>query len=248
MTRKELVKKLAEHLEVTSAYLGAPTFAYQVGDYTVDRHGSILDAGGQTVTLEELLEDGVKEEMELGNTDVSEREPVFLEVGIPLEGYEGKSLRNLLHLIYNNQLLIKKALELKNDLVSEEIIDALKQERMTTLEHFKEAMNKVDCPHIDFDYDKETITFKLDTNGEASEKVQAATQLLGLVNICARRRKRNVTAKTKSTDNEKFTFRTWLLHLGMIGDEYKLARKVLLQNLPGNSAFRRPVKGEAANG
>jgi hypothetical protein len=247
MTRKELVKKLAEHLETTSTYLGAPTFAYQVGDYTVDRQGSIFDAGGESVTLVEVLEDRVKEEMELENTDVFEREPVFLEVGIPLEGYEGESLRNLLHLIYNNQPLIKKALELNNDLVNQEMVEALKQERMATLEHFKGAMAKTDSPYIDFDYDKETITFKLETNGEP-EKMHAATQLLGLVNLAARRRKRNVTAKTKSTDNEKFTFRTWLLNLGMIGDEYKLTRKVLLQNLPGNSAFRRPVKGEVANG
>jgi hypothetical protein len=247
MTRKELVEKLAEHLGTTSAYLGVPTFAYRVGDYTVDRDGSIRDADGEAVMLENLLKNGVREEMELENTDVLAGEPFSLEVGIPLEGYEGKSLRNLLHLIYNNQPLIKKALELNNDLVSEEMIEALKQERMTTLEHFKEAMAKVNCSHIDFDYNKETITFKLYTNGEP-EKMHAATQLLGLVNIAARRRKRNVTAKTKSTDNEKFTFRTWLLNLGMIGDEYKLARKVLLQNLPGNSAFRRPVKGEAANG
>jgi len=51
MTRKELVKKLAEHLEVTWAYLGVPTFAYQVGDYTVDRHGRILDGEGRVVGL-----------------------------------------------------------------------------------------------------------------------------------------------------------------------------------------------------
>lgn len=246
MTRKELAKKLARHLEITAAYLGAPTFAYQVGDYTVDRHGLILDAGGHEVTLEELLESGVRGEMELENGDVLEREAVSLEVGIPLEGYDGKSLRNLLCLIYNNQPLIKKSLELSRDLVSEEMIEALKQEQASTLNCFKETVAKVECPQINFDYDKETITFKLDISGEP-EKMQAATHLLGLVNIAAKRRKRNVTAKIKSTDNEKFTFRTWLLSLGMIGDEYKLSRKVLLQNLSGNSAFRKPVKEARAN-
>ncbi|NLA10906.1 MAG: hypothetical protein GX883_02125 [Firmicutes bacterium] len=63
-------------------------------------------------------------------------------------------------------------------------------------------MARVECPQIDFDYDKETITFKLDVSGKP-EKVQAATHLLGLVNIAAKRRKRNVTAKIKSTDSEK---------------------------------------------
>jgi len=43
--------------------------------------------------------------------------------------------------------------------------------------------------------------------------------------------------KTEST-NEKFTFRTWLLRLGLIGDEFKTARLHLLANLEGDSAWR----------
>lgn len=42
----------------------------------------------------------------------------------------------------------------------------------------------------------------------------------------------------KETDNEKYTFRCFLLRLGMIGTEYKITRKILLRNLTGNSAFR----------
>jgi len=247
MTRKELVHKLAQHLEVTPVYLAAPSFAYQVGDYTVDRHGSILDAQGQVVGLEELLRNlGTKEEAQveatLNQETADKTESTILQVEIPLEGYEGKSLRNLLHLLYNNQPLIKKSLGLKSDLVSEEIIAALMQERMVTLDHFNKALEGVNCPHIDFDFYKEIITFKLDTDEVNPEKVEATTKLLAQANINARRLKRNVAAKVKVTDNEKFTFRTWLLRLGMVGDEYKLARKILLQNLSGNSAFRKPAK------
>ena len=48
--------------------------------------------------------------------------------------------------------------------------------------------------------------------------------------------------KTKST-NEKYTFRTWLLRLGMIGKEFETARMWLLSNLEGDIAFKngRPV-------
>ena len=38
---------------------------------------------------------------------------------------------------------------------------------------------------------------------------------------------------TADTDNDKYTFRCFLLRLGFIGSEYKAARKVLLKNLPG---------------
>lgn len=47
------------------------------------------------------------------------------------------------------------------------------------------------------------------------------------------------TAQTVEADNEKYTFRCFLLRLGFIGDEYKMARKILLQNLTGDGAFRR---------
>ena len=33
--------------------------------------------------------------------------------------------------------------------------------------------------------------------------------------------------------------RTWLIRLGMNGDEFKATRKVLLAKLTGNSSFRR---------
>ena len=40
------------------------------------------------------------------------------------------------------------------------------------------------------------------------------------------------------TDNEKYSFRCFLLRLGYIGDEYKEARKMLLQHLSGSSSHR----------
>lgn len=52
------------------------------------------------------------------------------------------------------------------------------------------------------------------------------------------RTQKRVTASEKEVDNEKYAFRCFLLRLGFIGSEYKQARKFLLQNLNGNSAFK----------
>ncbi len=41
-----------------------------------------------------------------------------------------------------------------------------------------------------------------------------------------------------ATTNEKYTFRTWLLRLGLIGEEFKTTRNFLLENLDGDIAFR----------
>ena len=50
--------------------------------------------------------------------------------------------------------------------------------------------------------------------------------------------------RTQSS-NEKYTFRTWLLRLGLIGNEFKTARTHLLKNLDGNSAWKDPAQAEA---
>ena len=47
-----------------------------------------------------------------------------------------------------------------------------------------------------------------------------------------------VVNKPDASDNEKYAFRCFLLRLGMIGEEYKPVRKVLLRRLTGSSAFR----------
>ncbi len=41
------------------------------------------------------------------------------------------------------------------------------------------------------------------------------------------------------TESAKYDFRVFLLHLGLIGDEFKTARKHLIAALPGDSAFKR---------
>ena len=52
------------------------------------------------------------------------------------------------------------------------------------------------------------------------------------------RTQKRVTSTEKPTDNEKYAFRCFLLRLGFIGAEYKAARKILLKNLSGSSAFK----------
>lgn len=42
------------------------------------------------------------------------------------------------------------------------------------------------------------------------------------------------------SENEKYTFRVWLLRLGLIGDEFKTARTHLLDHLEGNIAWKNP--------
>lgn len=49
---------------------------------------------------------------------------------------------------------------------------------------------------------------------------------------------RSASPKKTVSENEAFTFRTWLLRLGLIGDEFKTARLHLLKHLEGDKAWR----------
>lgn len=70
-----------------------------------------------------------------------------------------------------------------------------------------------------------------------ADEVKASTHLIAALCEMARNQKR-ITAKEKSTDNDKYAFRCFLLRLGFIGAEFKDERKILLRNLSGNSAFK----------
>ena len=71
-----------------------------------------------------------------------------------------------------------------------------------------------------------------------ADSVKACTHFIAALCEMSRNAKR-VTATEKPVDNEKYAFRCFLLRLGFIGDDYKGARKILLRNLKGSSAFSK---------
>ena len=246
MERKEIIKALGEHFGVEPKYMGVPSFAYQIETaeetYTVDRAGKITTSEGIEVELETLLNARKMEE----TIEPTAIETTTIEVAVPMEGHTGITLRNLVNMIYSKQALIKNSLGITGNIIEPEFCKGINEGKIESLHDFRAAIESIGtnkCPGISFDFNNSTVTFKF-LEGEASpEKVQAYTQLVGLLNKNAKTLK-HASAKAKDTDNDKFTFRVFLISLGMVGDEYKMARKVLLENLEGNSAFRSGKKPE----
>ena len=223
MSRKEMVNALGEHLGIKPKYLGAPSFAYQVGEFTVDRQGIITNKAGEQVELEIIL---------AAREPIVETDVTAIEVTVPLDGHDGKTLTNLVNMVYSKQTLIKKALSLETNMVEQELVDQLKESE-PTIEEFL-SLAKGSSRGIIFN--REGITFT-STNTEP-EAIKAFTDLVGLLNVKAKELK-YASPKPVDTDNGKYTFRAWIMRLGMLGPEYKTTRKVLLQNLSGNTAFRK---------
>lgn len=69
-------------------------------------------------------------------------------------------------------------------------------------------------------------------------KVRANITLALAISAQAINQKKTVMRKTGISENPAFTFRTFLLRLGLIGTEYKNVRAHLLENLPGDKAWR----------
>ena len=69
-------------------------------------------------------------------------------------------------------------------------------------------------------------------------KVRANITLALAISAQAINQKKTVMRKTEISENPAVTFRTFLLRLGLIGTEYKNVRAHLLENLPGDKAWR----------
>lgn len=95
-------------------------------------------------------------------------------------------------------------------------------------------------------FSKGTIEFRLFNSTLHAGKVKAYIQLCLAISHQALTQKRASHTRTQSS-NEKYTFRTWLLHLGLIGDEFKTARLHLLANLDGNIAWKDPSQAHKHN-
>lgn len=86
-------------------------------------------------------------------------------------------------------------------------------------------------------WQKGTVEFRCFNSTTHAGKIKAYIQLCMAISNQAKTQ-RSASRKETITDNPKYTFRTWLIHLGLNGDEFKTAREHLLKNLDGDIAFR----------
>lgn len=98
--RKDIVKAIEEITGVKSIYVGAPTFCYKVGDFSIDKEGSVETENERA---------GKQMQSELIAKGLAEGEKDKLNIDIPMEGFTAESLKNLIYLIHSKQYLLEKA-------------------------------------------------------------------------------------------------------------------------------------------
>ena len=77
-----------------------------------------------------------------------------------------------------------------------------------------------------------------------AEVIEAVSVLIQLMIEHAKTATRVSAKPAKTGGNDKYAMRCWLLRLGMIGDNYKHVRRVLLANLEGNAAWKTLPKSD----
>ena len=107
--RKELAAEIGRWLEVDVEYLGAPTFAYRMDYFTLDRDGNLtFDDRADSDVIERLIEHLFDESFEC---DMSEpEEETGICISMPDSLFTETALANLDSLIAAKGELIKKAL------------------------------------------------------------------------------------------------------------------------------------------
>ena len=216
--RKRLVQTICKVTGEKAKYLGVPSMAYEIGAFTVDKTGALEFSDSTERQLVENVYAAI--DAEGFEYDPAER-PAFdaadeAEAAPEIEGcglVVSLPTDSLQGRAWNNLSLILSA---KGDLIRK----ALAVESL----EFKADGDKVSFPW----FEDKALT---------PEEIKAYTHFISALCEMARNLKR-ASAKETETDNDKYTFRCFLLRLGFIGAEYKEERKILLRNLSGSSAFK----------
>lgn len=181
-----------------------------------------------------------------------------IHIHIGMGQHTAKTLRNLANLVASKEDLIYEALAIKSSRqgycqrADENFIKSLNAKKPETLtgladlwyaayttesrsNHYNSSRYRLLNFHSIFRIG--TVEFRAFNSTTHAGKIKAYIQFALAMSHQALTQKSASSRKTETT-NQKYTFRTWLLRLGMIGDEFKTARMHLLANLKGDIAWR----------
>ena len=208
--RKRLVLTIAKWTGDQVKYAGAPSFAYEVGGITIDK-----DAG-----------------IDFGNA-------------LPDEAID-RLLQHLYDEGFEPDMSIEEAAEDGGDEFSGICISMPRSlftdknlENLKAITAAKESLIKkaLGADSLPIEVTDTKVSFPWFPGEPTPEEINAFDTFICKLCEMARNQTR-VVAKEKAADNEKYAFRCFLLRLGFIGEEYKMARKILLRNFTGSSAFK----------
>ena len=215
MDRGSLARQVGEILGREVKYVRVSTCNYDIGGCILDKEGRFYPTDDvEDVMLQAIAESlygkPIMDEDSKTNSQPEEQQDIL---------QESRDENDTLCVSVSASLFDDKSLENLQNIVNG---------KSTLLQH------AFGIEQLEIKISETKISFPLPSNADA---VAAYTAFISQLCDLARKVKR-VSLKDKEVDNEKYAFRYFLLRLGFIGDDCKLYRKILMQNLTGNSAFK----------
>lgn len=244
--RKALVDAVSRILEKPAVYLGAPTFAYAVGDYRVSKKGSLFclnnirqeEIERLVLRLQEqgfIAETSAEEDSPAGETAAGTAEAVTGNVaGGVTETATGSTDTVPLMATGNSDEENTLTIEMPKTGFTDISLDNLQKIIASRAALLKKALGTNNLAVIDTG---DTLKFPWFAMHGLVGEADAYSRLVAAMCGMAKKQKR-ITAKERDTGNDKFDMRLFLVRLGFIGDEYKAARRILLRSLTGNSSWK----------
>ena len=184
-------------------------------------------------------------------------ESTGIHIHIGAENFTPATLCNLLKNIRSKEDILYKALKVGDSRsryckkTNQKLIDMIERNRPATRQKladlwYAEAPYGRDTHYNSSRYHglnlhayftKGTVEFRLFNSTLHAGELKAYIQFCMAVTAKALNTKK-ASSRPSTSDNEKYTFRCWLLRLGLNGDEFKTCRLHLLKHLEGNSAWR----------
>jgi len=183
-----------------------------------------------------------------------------VHIHVDASAFDGRSLSNLAKIVYKQEALILAALGIQQERlrrytqpISPRLIEQIERHRPRT----RDDLNRIwygyhnQAPqHYDQTryhgvnlhnvWYRGTVEFRWFEGTLHAGKIKAYIQLvLAVAARALNGRTASSQRRTLDSQTARYDFRVFLLRLGLIGDEFKTARKHLLAALPGDSAFRR---------
>lgn len=232
--------------------------------WKVMRDGSIVPTRGEGCEMVtpilrytdiEILQEIIRN-LRKGGAGVNDTCGIHIHVGA--DKHDAKSLKNLINMFSSKQDMIYRTLNIlpRRETnyarkIPKKLIDKVAKEKPKSLNDIGEVWygSKIANNMTKYNGTRyhglnlhnvwygNTVEFRLFNSTTHAGKVKAYIQFCLAMSAQAINN-RSISSKQTISDNEKYTFRTWLLRLGLIGDEFKTCRTHMLSNLEGNSAWR----------
>ena len=222
------------------------TACVEMRNWQVELATPILDYSDIELLQElvrKLFEAGARSSAELG---------CGIHIHIGADNHDARSLRNIINIMSSRQALLYEALKVDDARekgyaakTNPYLVEAINHIKPKKINEFETIMDE-EGPAKTTRYSGinlqaiwliGTVEWRLFNGTLHAGEIKTYIQLALAISAQAINQ-RSASPTAPITYNPAYTFRTWLLRLGMIGDEFKTARHHLLKNLPGDKAWR----------